>query len=398
MDSKQGLSRRGFMGSAAAALGYLSLNPNGLRAERSDWRRRAFPAGALLQQEADEYDALAKLHFNENPYGPSESVLEAMTKAFKYSMRYGYPDGGVVSAIAEHHGVDKENILIGAGSGELLEVVGLTFLDHDKKVVGVDPSYGSVYRHASGIDAEAINVPLLDTYRQNIPALIDATKKYYREVGFVYLCNPNNPTGRTVSAAEVRQLLDGIPEDVPVLIDEAYHHFVEDPDYATSISYVLEGRRVVVTRTFSKLFGMAAMRLGFAIASPDMIAAMRPYSTGSVNALVKWGAVAALEDTEAQRRVRQVTLDLRKKTTHELEAMGYDVIPSETNFFMMHTGRPVDEVRAAFRERGVAVGRPFPPMLEHLRVSIGTEEEMGRFMVAFKEIFPERRATGTRGR
>lgn len=394
MSAKQNVSRRGFMGSAAAALGVVGLNPRVLRAERADWRQRSLAAGSLLQQEADEYDALAKLHFNENPYGPSESVIEAMTKAFKYSMRYGYPDGGVASVIAEHHGVDRENILLGAGSGEILEVVGLTFLDNDKKVVGVDPSYGSVYRHASGIDAEAIKVPLLDDYRQNIPALIDATNKNYREVGFVYLCNPNNPTGRTVSAAEVRQLLDGIPEDVPVLIDEAYHHFVEDSEYATAIPYVLEGRQVIVARTFSKLFGMAAMRLGFAIASPEMIEQMQPYSTGSVNALVKWGAVAALEDTEAQTRVRQVTLGLRKKTTSELETLGYNVIPSETNFFMMHTGRPVEEVRDAFREKGVAVGRPFPPMLEHLRVSIGTEEEMGRFMVAFKEIFPERRATG----
>ena len=383
MRTKQRVSRRGFLGGSAAALGYMGLNPESLWAERSS----ALPGGSLLQQEADAYDALAKLHFNENPYGPSDAVLEAMKKAFKYSMRYGYPDGGIVSVIAQHHGVPEDHILLGAGSGEILEVVGLTFLDHDKKVVGVDPSYGSVYRHASGIDADAIKLPLMDDYRQNIPELIDATRKHYRDVGFVYLCNPNNPTGRTVTKNEVQQLLDGIPEDVPVLIDEAYHHFVEDPEYATSIPHVLDGRQVIVARTFSKLFGMAAMRLGFAIAPPELIQRMRPYSTGSVNALVKWGAVAALEDTESQDRVRRVTLGLRKKTTSELEGMGFSVIPSETNFFMMHTGRDVEGVRSAFREKGVAVGRPFPPMLEHLRVSIGTEQEMGRFMTAFREIF-----------
>ena len=189
-------------------------------------------------------------------------------------------------------------------------------------------------------------------------------------------------------------MLDGIPEDVPVLIDEAYHHFVEDPEYATSIPYVLEGRPVIIARTFSKLFGMAAMRLGFAIATPELIARMEPYSTGSVNALAKWGAVAALEDTEAQERVRSVTIRLRNKTTSELEGLGFNCIPAETNFFMMHTGRHVEEVQAAFRQRGVAVGRPFPPMLEHLRVSIGTEQEMGRFMTAFKDIFSI--TTGTR--
>ncbi len=370
------------MGGAAAALGYLGLRPaTGL------WPGVPAAVGTLAGQERADYDSLAKLHYNENPYGPSDRMLEAMNAAWKYSNRYGYPDGNIRSVIAEHLGVAPENIVLGAGSGEILRVVGLTFLGPGRKVVGVDPSYNSVYRHASGIDAEAIKVPLLDDYRQNIPALIEATNRNYREVGFVYLCNPNNPTGRTVSASEVRQLLDGIPEDVPVLIDEAYHHFVEDPDYATSIPYVLEGRQVIVTRTFSKLFGMAAMRLGFAIAPPALIQRMRPYSTGSVNALVKWGAVAALEDKKSQKWVRQTTLDLRKKTTRELEAMGYDVIPSETNFFMMRTGRPVEEVRAAFRKHGVAVGRPFPPMLEHLRVSVGTEQEMGRFMTAFKEIF-----------
>jgi histidinol-phosphate/aromatic aminotransferase/cobyric acid decarboxylase-like protein len=162
---------------------------------------------------------------------------------------------------------------------------------------------------------------------------------------------------------------------------------VQDPDYATSIPYVLEGRPVIIARTFSKLYGMAAMRLGFAIATPEMIARMEPFSTGSVNALAKWGAVAAMEDIEAQKRVRDTTIKLRTKTTNELAKMGFESIPSETNFFMLHTGRPVREVIAAFRTRGVAVGRPFPPMLQHLRVSIGTEQEMKRFMLAFREIF-----------
>ena len=388
------VSRRAFLGGAAASIGYAGLRPSPLHAEKHD----LFPGLPFLQQEADEYDAMAKLAYNENPYGPSDAVHAAMVKAFKYSMRYNYPDGGVESAIAQHHGVNEDHVLIGAGSGEILEVVGLTFLDSTKKVVGVEPSYGSVYSHASGIKAAAIKLPLLENYRQSIPAMIEATNRHYREVGFVYLCNPNNPTGRTVTGQEVQQLLDGIPPDVPVLIDEAYHHYVEDPEYATSIPYVLEGRPVIVARTFSKLFGMAAMRLGFAIATPEIIARMRPYSTGSVNALVKWGAVAALEDKEAQERVRRVTLALRKKTTRELESMGYPVIPSETNFFMVRTGRPVDSVRRAFRDRGIAVGRAFPPMLEHLRVSVGTEAEMSRFMTAFKEIFPVIETTGpTRG-
>jgi histidinol-phosphate/aromatic aminotransferase/cobyric acid decarboxylase-like protein len=185
----------------------------------------------------------------------------------------------------------------------------------------------------------------------------------------------------------VQQLLDGIPDDMPILIDEAYHHFVEDRNYATSVPEVIAGRPVIIARTFSKISALAGMRLGYAIARRDLIDRMRPFSTGTINALVKWGGVAALKDVDAQTRVRKLTVDLRRKTTGELESLGYSVIPSEGNFFMVHLKRPVQPVIDEFRKRGVLVGRPFPPMLEHLRVSIGTEEEMGRFMTAWKDIF-----------
>ena len=384
MSQKHGVSRRGFFGGLAAAVGYIGLRPESLWAQAraaTQRRRRAWSTEA-------EYDAFAKLASNENPYGPYDSAMEAMNHAFKFANRYGYPDGNIQQAIADHHGVDRSNILLGAGSGEILRVVGMTFLQDHKKVIGVEPSYGSVYRHASGILAESIKLPLLPDYSQDIPMMIRATKKHYREVGFVYMCNPNNPTGMIVTKDDIRRLVDSIPEDVPILVDEAYHHFVEDPSYETSISYVLEGRPVIVARTFSKIAGLAALRLGYAVTTPEIIARMRPYQTGSTNALVRWGAAASLRDTRRQAEVKQITLELRKKTTSELETMGFDVIPSETNFFMVHLGRPVAPVRDEFRKRGVLVGRDFPPMLNHLRVSVGNPEEMDRFMKAFKEIFP----------
>ena len=190
-----------------------------------------------------------------------------------------------------------------------------------------------------------------------------------------------------VSAREIAHLLDGIPADVPVLIDEAYHHFVQDPGYATSIPYVLEGRPVVVARTFSKIYGMAAMRLGFAVATPEMVELMASYSTGTQNCLVKWGGARALEDTAAAAESLRYTLQTRNAMSSELESRGFEVIPSETNFFMVDTRRPVEEVQAAFEERGVLVGRPFPPMNQHLRVSVATEDHVDRFFEAWKEVF-----------
>ena len=369
------LPRRRFLGGVAAAAGTLGLPLPALD--------RVLGA---QQPRDDEYDRTAKLANNENNYGPSEAVVQAMTKAFKYANRYGYPDGNLVAELAAHHGVKNEQILTAAGSGEILDVCCSAFLQDGKKIIGSDPSYSILYSHATGLKSDTIKIPLLPDYRQDIPALIRATRNNYRDVGFVYLCNPNNPTGRLVSSAEVRQLLHGIPSDVPVLIDEAYHHFVDDPAYSTSVPYVIEGRQVIVARTFSKIAALAGMRLGYAIATRDLLAPMRAHMTGSVNAVVRWGGVAALKDTARQEWVKRQTIELREKSRRELKAFGYETIPSDANFFMVHLKRPVVPVIDEFRKRGVLVGRPFPPLNESLRVSIGTPEEMQRFHAAFREI------------
>ena len=380
---KTRFSRRHFVGGAAAAVGALGLRPNSALAAL---RLPPPPPGIVP---ADPYDDLAKLASNENPYGPSEKMLEAMNAAWKYSNRYGYPDGDIVEKIAESHGVGTENIIMNAGSGETLRVAGIAFLRHEEKVVGVEPTFTTVYRAASGIDADVIERPLLADHTQDIDDLIRVTRRNYRDVGLVYVCNPNNPTGVVVPDDDIRHLLDNIPEDIPVLIDEAYHHFVQDPAYATAVPYIKEGRKVLVTRTFSKIYGMAGLRLGYGIAPEEMIDQMRTYATGSVNALARWGAVTALEDPEYETWVKDTTIALRDATMTELRDQGFEVIPSECNFFMVHTGRPASEVRSEFRRRDVAVGRDFPPMLDYLRVSIGTEDEMKRFMAGWNEIFPD---------
>jgi len=389
------VSRRSFVSGVAAALGYLGIGPE---VDLFAQNRPPAPGGAArAPRPMDDYDLMAHLSSNENCWGPPESVMKAMNGAWKYSNRYGYPDGNLVGEIAKHHGVKPENILLGAGSGEILDVVGTTFLLGGKKVLGVEPTYSTVYQHATSIKTSAIKLPLNKDYTQNIPAMIKAANDHASELGLVYLCNPNNPTGIVVTKEEVKQLLDGTPKDMPVLIDEAYHHFVDDARYATSLPYVLEGRPVVIARTFSKIAALAGMRLGYAVASKEYIDRMRPYSMGSINALVKWGGVASLKDTASQAEVKKKVIDLRKKTTSELAAHGYECLPSETNFFMVAIGREIQPVIQEFAAKKIAVGRPFPPMTRHMRVSVGTAEEMARFMTAFKEIFPARSRTTAAG-
>ncbi|HEY3863710.1 MAG TPA: histidinol-phosphate transaminase [Verrucomicrobiae bacterium] len=335
----------------------------------------------------EEYDRFAKLCFNENSYGPPKSVLDAMAGALKFANRYMSPNGGILDAIASHHGVGIEHVLLGAGSSEILDIVGTTFLGEGKKVVGVEPTFSEVYQHATGLKADAIRLPLGANFRQNIPAMIKAVKDNHPNVGFVYLCNPNNPTGVIVTKDEVKQLLDGLPPEVPALIDEAYYHFVEDPAYATSVPWALEGRPVIVTRTFSKIAAMAGMRLGYAIAPESLIQRMAPYIDNmNVNVVAKWGGAAALADKAALETMRRNIIQTRKRTTAALEALGYAVIPSEANFFMVNIRREVRSVLREFRQEGVLAGRPFPPMDEYLRVSVGTDAEMDRFLAAFKVI------------
>jgi len=391
MQQKSNVTRRSFMGGLATALGVASIHPFELAAQRGQ-RGGAAGAGAASAAQANRapYDAMAKLANNENPYGPSETVLKAMNDVWKYSNRYGYPDGGIRQAIAEAHGVKPEHVLISAGSGEILKLVDDTYLQNHKLVVGPDPTYNSVYQYMTNSKATAIRIPLKKDYTTDIDGMIRATKLHVRDVGLVYLCNPNNPTGNIVDKREVAKLINSIPEDVPVLMDEAYHHFVDNPNYEPSIKYVLEGRRIIVARTFSKIAALAGMRIGFAIAPPDMVNEMQPFlNSSSLSALAKYGALAALKDTAYEQKMKTLNKQLRDRTTSELHAYGYETIPSDANFFMVSIKTDMGPIQQKFAEEGVLVGRRFSPMDKVVRVSVGSDDEMKRFMTAFKKIFQQ---------
>jgi histidinol-phosphate aminotransferase len=385
------VSRRRFVGGIAAALGYAGVAPEvDLFAQQGRGGRAGGPGGGRGPRQLVDLSKVAKINNNENPYGIPPAVREAMENptAWEWANRYGAPDGGLNQAIQELHGVKGENIILGCGSGELLKSITIALLINDpkKKVLGVNPTYNDPYGTASQIGRETIKVPLNKDYTQNIPAIIDVANKRAAEIGFIYIVNPNNPTGMIVPKAQIKQLLDGIPKDMPVLIDEAYHHFVDTPDYESSVKYVLEGRPVIVCRTFSKIAALAAMRLGYGISTPELIQKVRTFTTGSQSITVKFGGAASLKDKEGQAKTKALNKQIRDDTVAKLRALGHEVLPSEANFFMVGLKREVSEVAPEFQKRDVLVGRPFPPMTQHLRVSVGTQAEMDKFMTAFKEI------------
>jgi histidinol-phosphate aminotransferase len=203
----------------------------------------------------------------------------------------------------------------------------------------------------------------------------------------VYVCNPNNPTGTVVTRAEMVSFLKRVPESAVVLVDEAYHHFVEDPDYGSAFELLAAHPNLVVVRTFSKIYGLAGMRLGYGVGTKERAAAMARYKNWSnANVAVAEAALASLKEPDLVLRQRNLLNDTRRWLCDALTADGRRFVPSETNFLMIHLGRDVQPVIASFRERGILTGRRFPSMPDWLRITVGTKEEMAAFVKGLREI------------
>lgn len=319
------------------------------------------------------------LDSNENPFGPAPGALEAIRNSFDLACRY--PDeteGKLVAALAQSHGVGPEQILLGAGSGEILKICATAF---EGPVVVADPTFEAIARHAEQRGLRVVRAPLTDTYAHDLPKMAAAAKG-----GLLYLCNPNNPTASITPKKAVRDSIAGVPLETTILVDEAYHHFVESDDYESVIPLVQEHPNLIVARTFSKIYGMAGLRCGYAIGRPETITRMRPQRLShSVNVLALVAASASLEDKELVSAGRSRNSEIRAFVTKELEVAGYRSIPSHGNFIMVDLKRPVTPLIAAMKQRNVRIGRLFPALPNHMRLTIGEKAEMETFLAAFRE-------------
>ena len=321
------------------------------------------------------------LNSNENPYGPSPAAMKAMRDSLGEVFRY--PDdaeGALASALGKHHG-PSTSILLGNGSSDILRLAAAALLGPGKKLVTADPTFESLWRHAQ--TSAIVKVPLNGSYAHDVPKMLEAA----RGASLVYVCNPNNPTATITPKAAVRALLDGVSPSTIVMVDEAYHHYVTSSDYESVAPLVASKPNLIVVRTFSKIYAMAGLRCGYALgqqATLERLAAHQAYN--AMNLLAVVAAKASIEDTDHVAISRKRNSEVRAWTTSELEKFGYRSLPSEANFIMVETGRHVGSLIGAFRERGVQVGRLFPALPENLRVTIGTQEEMERFVDAMRAI------------
>jgi histidinol-phosphate aminotransferase len=338
---------------------------------------------------------------NENPVGPGGKVLDAVKAAFgedgRAPGRYSNQSRELIEAIAKKQGVKPENVVLGCGSTQILRSATHLFTAKDKPLVGTIPTYEECAGYAEMMGRPVRPVALGAEFKIDLDMLADASKG----AGLVFFCNPNNPTATYVGARATREYFATVNRESPdttILVDEAYFDYVTDPDHDTHIPIAIENPRIIVARTFSKAYGMAGLRMGYAIGHKDTIKKMADWDggsgTGSLNVLAMHAGTTAIRQdpsfTASERARNQAVRDFTMKWFAD---RGMKPTDSQANFMFVNIGRPAKDFRDACRKKGVLVARDFPPFEKtHCRLSFGTMEEMQKAVAVFGEVLGKKAA------
>lgn len=322
-----------------------------------------------------------RISSNENPLGPCKEGLEAIARVAPYGGRYS-PFGEsmeLTETIAAVEGVKADCVMPTAGSSDPLFRTTCAFTSATRAWVMANPGYGG--GAPAFIGSKVVRVPLRDDYSHDVEAMVKADPN----AGVYYVCNPNNPSGTVTARKDIEYLLANKPKDAVVVVDEAYIHFSDTAKPCNDL--VAEGKDVVVLRTFSKAYGMAGIRAGFALGRPDLLAKMRPFSSSGFMPITGMAcATASLKAKGLVEERRAINKKIREGTFAFLAKQGISYIPSETNFFMMEVGKPGGEIAKALAEHKIFIGRVWPVWPTKVRVSIGTQEEMDKFATALAKV------------
>ena len=322
-----------------------------------------------------------KLASNENPLGPSPKALAVLAGAAPLLHRY--PDGGAYrlrAALADRYKVTSDHVILGNGSDEILGLLARAFLSPGDEAVMADQTFVIYKMEVTAAHGTPVIVPLRQG-RHDLPAMAEAITSTTR---LVFICNPNNPTGTMVAAADVRAFMQRVPDDVIVVFDEAYYEYVEDRDFPDSLSWVMQQRNVIVLRTFSKIYGLAGLRVGYGITTPEIAGYLnRVRPPFNVNTMAQAAAVAALQDDEHVARSRALNASEMATMKAGLVALGFQPLPSQANFLFFDVGRDGRVIFDALLRQGIIVRHIDGPLL---RVTIGLPEENRYFLDALKNV------------
>jgi histidinol-phosphate aminotransferase len=327
---------------------------------------------------------------NENAYGPSQKVLAVMREALSSGNRYPLAEyDSLVNRIAALHQIRPERIVLGCGSSELLCMAAAACLGPGKRLVQAAPTYPVLGEFARSIGSEVINVPLNKMYEHDLDAMLARSDS---STGLVYVCNPNNPTGTLTARKDIEIFIRKLPATTAVLLDEAYHHYVTGSStYASFLDHPFDDSRVMVARTFSKIHGLAGMRVGYLVAQADTTLRFPTERLRfGVTVVSAKAAAAALEDAEYVRMAAKRNANDRQEFMNQVNARMLRALESHTNFVMLNPQRPVDEVFAHLKSQNILVAPRIPAMNRYIRVSLGTPQEMLRFWRAWDLMPPQK--------
>ncbi|HTT32772.1 MAG TPA: pyridoxal phosphate-dependent aminotransferase [Methylomirabilota bacterium] len=365
-------SRRSFLqwsAAAAAASAFHIVNEPMLAAAAVDRDMQHFPPGSVV------------INANENPLGPCVEARSAMADIIPQGGRYcWWLKDELTKQFAEALGMKPENVAVFPGSSEPLHFSVLAFTSPTRSYVTADPGYESGMNASKFSGARVVKTALTKSFAHDIPAMLAAAP----DAGLFYVCTPNNPTGTVTPHSAIEELVAKKPKDSVVLVDEAYIHFSEA---TTALDLVNAGQDVIVLRTFSKIYGMAGIRCGAAIARPDLLQKLVPHGGGSAMPITALAAASAsLKHTSLVPDRKRINTENREKTFDWLKSQGYSFTPSQANFFMLDAKRPAKEVIDAMAARKVFIGRIWPVWPTHLRITVGTQAEMDAFQTAFAAV------------
>jgi histidinol-phosphate aminotransferase len=319
-----------------------------------------------------------RLDRNENPYGPPEGAVAVLRENVGSVNRYPDSAQALQEKLAHLHKVKPEQVVFGCGSSEIIRLTTDAFLSPGKKLIMASPSYPLAAFYAQLKGVEVVTVPLRDDRSHDLPAMLGRAGS---STGMIYICNPNNPTGTLTTRHDLEEFLHHLPPSIPVVIDEAYFHYVvATPSYVSFIDSPINDPRIITTRTFSKIYALAGLRIGYAVASPEMADRLsRQRLPFGENSLAIPAAMAALDDTEHVRICAQRNADAQQHFYNQCDLRLLGVSDSRTNFSLLQLDHPIDEVIQHFRKNNIFVGPNFPGIEKFLRVSMGRPEEMKEF-------------------
>jgi histidinol-phosphate aminotransferase len=374
------MDRRRFLGTSAAWAGVAGVGGLGSAAQPLEGLERSWAglAGASRQS------GPLRLMYNENPLGLSPRAWQAVLDAKGYANLYPEEQHEkLVTMLAERLGVKPANLVVGNGSTEILQMAIQAAAGPGVPLVLADPTYEDIMVYQAPHAFEVIRVPLDARMAHDLGRMREIVDGA-RRPAVVYVCNPNNPTGTITSSRALDAWIEEAPETTLFLMDEAYYEYADDPDYWSAAKFI-DRPNVVTIRTFSKIFAMAGMRLGYAIAHPDTAARLNQFIlTVSTNAFALAAGIASMEDTELVPRSVALNAESKRITQATLDQLGLEYLPTQANFLMHRVKGDVRPYIASMLEAGIRVGRPFPPMDEWNRVSFGLPEHMERWSEAIR--------------